>query len=146
MVTCRFVDCCGWHLRTRNLATSRNPSPGDDRIPIGIGNVGFVRDGRFDLLFPAGSPLGQKQLGKHVPATFQLLDVGSSVPLEPRLPGCLHTKTVRPLGSSSGTATYTSYVLPFELFPAILRKSHPGSRNVALILHSSSPAIVVQHW
>jgi len=146
MVTCHSVDCCGWHLRTWNIATFRNPSPRDDRIPIGIGDVGFIRDGRFTLSFSAGSPLGQRKLGDQVPPTFKPFNVETPVSLEPRPPGCLHTTTIRPLGSSSSTPMFTPYVPSFEPSSTIFRKYHPGSWDMARIFYSSSPAIVVQHW
>ena len=146
MVTCHFVDCCGRHLRTWNLATFREPSPENDHIPTGIGDVGFIRGGRFTLSFSAGSPLGQRKPGVQVPPTFKLLNVGIPVSLDPRPPGCLHTTTIRPLGGSSSTPMSTPYVPSFEPSPTIFKKYHPDSRNVVRILHSSSPAIVVQHW
>jgi len=104
-------------LKTWNLTTPRNPSPADDRIPTSIGDVGFIRDGRFNLLFSAGSPLEEPEPGE-VPATFVPLDVGSPVSGKPRQPGCLHTPNVRPLGPPSGTETFTPlYVPSLEQYP-----------------------------
>ena len=75
-------------------ATSRQPAP-VDHARIAIGDVGFVRDGRFHLLFSAGSPLGERQLGEDVPTTFEQLKVGTLVRDEPRQPGYLCTATIR---------------------------------------------------
>ena len=95
----------------RKTAASRQPSP-VDYTRIAIGDVGFVRRGRFHLLFSAGSPLGERQLGEDVPTTFEKLTVGTPVRDQPRLPGCLCTTTVRGIGAGLGATIPTSlYVL-----------------------------------
>jgi len=78
----------------------REPTP----IPVGtninIGDVGFTRRGQFQLLFSAGSPLGNRQLGEDVPIKFEPLNVGTPALRDPRPPGCLHTPTIRRVGAS----------------------------------------------
>ena len=57
--------------------------------------MGYIRGGRFNLLFSAGRPLGGRQLGVDVPATFQPLAVGPIIKAESRSPGYLSTCGVR---------------------------------------------------
>jgi len=76
----------------------REPAPIPNYKRVNIGDVGFLRRGKFHLLFSAGSPLGDRQLGDDVPTTFKQLDVGTLAPRDPRPPGCLHTSTIREVG------------------------------------------------
>jgi len=78
----------------------REPAPASNYTRVNIGDVGFLRYGKFFLLFSAGSPLGNRRLGEDVPATFEQLDVGNSAFPESRPPGCLHTSTIREVGSA----------------------------------------------
>jgi len=73
------------------------PTPSYARIRIG--DVGFLRRGKFHLLFSAGFPLGDRKLGDDVPATFKQLDVGNLILDRCRPPGCLHTLTIREVGA-----------------------------------------------
>jgi len=77
----------------------REPAPIPGYARISIGDVGFLRRGKFHLLFSAGSPLGDRMLGDDVPATFKQLDVGTLIPDRYRPPGCLHTPTIREVGA-----------------------------------------------
>ena len=79
-------------------ATAREPAPLNYFERVQLGDVGYVRRGCFHLLFSAGKPLGERQLGVDVPLTFQPLTVGPIVNTQPRLPGCLSTNTVRESG------------------------------------------------
>ena len=74
---------------------------------IEIGDVGFIRQGRFHLLFSAGLPLGERQLGVDVPATFKPLSVGIILRGQPRIPGCIRTATVREAGVPGSAPVYT---------------------------------------
>jgi hypothetical protein len=56
------------------------------------------------LLFSAGCPLGERQLGVDVPLTFKPLNVGPTVYSQPRLPGYLSTNTVRETGVGLGAS------------------------------------------
>ena len=78
--------------------TTREPAPAEDFTRIQLGDVGYVRRGRFHLLFSAGIPLGERQLGVDVPLTFKPLDVGPIDRTQPWLSGCLSTITVRRSG------------------------------------------------
>ena len=90
---------------------SRQPAP-VDYTRIAIGDVGFIRRGRFHLLFSAGSPLGERQFGEDVPETFEQLTVGTPVRDEPRQPGCLCTTSVREIEAGLGATIPTAlYVL-----------------------------------
>ena len=96
---------------------------------IKIGDVGFVRQGRFHLLFSAGLPLGKRSLGVDVPVTFEPLRVGDIVRAQPRAPGCLRSATVHEVGTyssvmRSATAHTSPESLSFEL---------TGNRGAALV-------------
>ena len=98
------------------LATSREPAPTRSYARISIGDVGFIRRGQFHLLFSAGSPLGERELGEDVPATFEELNVGVPEPVQPQVPGCLRTDVVRETGFGiSATVSTILYVLPLRL-------------------------------
>jgi hypothetical protein len=106
-----FLESCGRNLKVSKLTTSRQPAPaGCTRIAVG--DVGFIRRGRFNLLFSAGSPLGERRLGEDVPTTFEELNVGPLVHELPRAPCCLLTANVRStvIGSAGPS---TEYVSPF---------------------------------
>ena len=74
---------------------SREPAPTNRYNRISIGDVGFVRWGQFHLLFSAGRPLGERQLGIDVPSTFEELYVGDSGFRQPLDPRPLKTDTVQ---------------------------------------------------
>lgn len=70
-----------------------------------MGDVGFIRGGQFHLLFYAGSPLRERELGVDVPVTFKELDVGIPEPVQPRQPTVsatpyvqFHTLSFTPFG------------------------------------------------
>ena len=76
-------------------ATAREPAPLPYFERIRPGDVGYIRRGCFHLLFFAGCPLGERQLGVDVPLTFKPLAVGPIFNTQPRLPGCISTNAVR---------------------------------------------------
>jgi len=90
---------------------SREPTPTRSYTRVDIGDVGFIHKGQFHLLFSAGLPLGERQLGVDVPITFEQLDVGTLELGKPRPPGCLHTSTVQQSGDASFTGFSPMYVL-----------------------------------
>ena len=93
--------------------TTREPAPAEDFKRIQLGDVGYVRRGRFHLLFSAGCPLGERQLGVDVPLTFKPLDVGPVDRTQPRLSGCLSTITVQGSGADIGASICSiPYVRP----------------------------------
>ncbi|KAF9789164.1 hypothetical protein BJ322DRAFT_524714 [Thelephora terrestris] len=71
------------------------PTPTSKYTRVSIGDVGFIRQGRFHLLFSAGLPLGKRKLGVDVPNTFEHLRIGTTEPGGPRDPGCVAAKTSR---------------------------------------------------
>ena len=73
----------------------REPGPHSYFERIQPGDVGYIREGCFHLLFSAGCPLGERELGVHVPRDFTELKVGKIFNRQPREPGFLATKSVR---------------------------------------------------
>ena len=71
--------------------SSRQPAPLYSYQKIKIGDIGYIRQGRFHLLFSAAMPLGNRRLGEDVPSNFEPLDPGPIVVSDqPRRPGALH--------------------------------------------------------
>ena len=85
-------------------ATTREPAPLEYFARVQLGDVGYVRRGCFHLLFSAGCPLGERQLGVDVPLTFEQLTVGRTIKPQPRLPGYLSTNTVQETGAGLGAS------------------------------------------
>ena len=84
--------------------TPREPAPIHSYNRVNLGDVGYIRRGRFHLLFSAGSPLGTRIRGLDVPLTFEPLDVGPIIRSQPRLPGCLRTSSVKETGADLGVS------------------------------------------
>ncbi|KII92168.1 hypothetical protein PLICRDRAFT_463331 [Plicaturopsis crispa FD-325 SS-3] len=75
------------------------PSPIRHRYDcVRLGDVGYIAEGQFCLLFHAAEPLGSRVLGEDVPLEFEPLDYGSVKQLQPRLPRPLYTQTVHNKG------------------------------------------------
>jgi len=125
MVAHFFLDPCRWCLKTRNPTTSRDPTP-VNYPRVRIGDVGFVRRGRFHLLFSAGCPLGERQPGVDVPVTFKELTVGTTVFSQPRPAGCIQTFQEFGVGPSVSVST-TPYVPSIRRFFTYLRNAPPRS-------------------
>ena len=104
----------------------REPSPTIKYPRISIGDVGFIRRGKFHLLFSAGSPLGDRQLGDDVPITFEPLDVGTPDFSQPRQPGCLRTSAVRQVGVGLGVATSANLYVVSPRVPSTVLKHIPS--------------------
>ena len=100
-------DRCDKYLKTWKPTISREPAP-TNYTRVTVGDVGFIRRGRFHLLFSAGSPLGERRRGEDVPTTFEELTVGTPVRDQPRFPSCLCTNTVREVGAGLGAAVSTT--------------------------------------
>ena len=92
----------------RNDQYPREPAPIYSYKRVKLGDVGYIRRGRFHLLFSAGRPLGSRQLGVDVPLTFEPLDVGPIIFSQPRLPGYLCTSTVKETGAGLGASICTT--------------------------------------
>ena len=128
----------------RRPTTSREPAP-TNYTRVSIGDVGFIRRGQFHLLFSAGSPLGERQMGEDVPTTFEPLAVGKLAHCQPRIPGCLRTDTVKEVGAGLTTKLSTnSCVLSLRRLFTYIKIRRPGPWNVAPVSHLSSPGTVVQ--
>ncbi|TCD66570.1 hypothetical protein EIP91_001238 [Steccherinum ochraceum] len=80
------------------------PAPLNYYPKIQIGDVGYLRDGQFHLLFSAGCPLNDREPGLDVPEDFVQLDVGPIISLQPRDEGALPTKTVEIIGGGASAA------------------------------------------
>ena len=128
-----------------NACNYREPAPLSYFNRIQLGDVGYVRRGCFHLLFSAGCPLGERQMGVDVPRTFKRLDVGPVFSTQPRLPGYLSTNTVRktraPLRVSMDPDPYArSVALPFPPEP---QTRVPECWNPVPPFHSNSREIRV---
>jgi len=80
----------------------REPGPIYSYKRVRLGDVGYIRRGRFHLLFSAGIPLGSRIRGLNVPLTFEPLNIGPIVSGEVRPPGYLRTDTVQQIGADVG--------------------------------------------
>ena len=131
--------------------TSREPAPTSRYTRIRIGDVGFIRRGQFHLLFSAGSPLGERERGVDVPATFKPLDVGIPESIQPRPPGCLRTSNVREVEADGGaTVSAVLYVqprvLPFATFKHIQsRPREPGASFSYELTENCGAALVTKY-
>ncbi|THH29923.1 hypothetical protein EUX98_g4273 [Antrodiella citrinella] len=117
------------------------PLPYYDKVKIG--DVGYVRGGHFHLLFSAGCPLGDRELGRDVPLDFRPLDPLSLsvVSGQPRKPGALATRSIRVIGGETGVSvdipavsTSVSATYKFESTTkegAVLMTKSPTTRNDA---------------
>ncbi|KAF9646418.1 hypothetical protein BDM02DRAFT_3021648 [Thelephora ganbajun] len=99
------------------------PAPIYSYKRVKLGDVGYIRRGRFHLLFSAGYPLGLRQLGVDVPITFEQLDIGHIISSQPRSPGYVCTSTVRETGAGLGASfSMTSSLEPGARFSFELTK------------------------
>ena len=89
---------------TSSESSDREPAPIYSYKRVRPGDVGYIREGRFHLLFSAGVPLGTRVLGDDVPRSFEPLDVGQIIHGEVRLAGYLRTGTVKEVGADVGTS------------------------------------------
>ena len=101
--------------------------------PIKIGDVGFIRDGQFTLLFHAGSPMQAVEPGVNVPRTFRPLIIGETKFRDPRQPITLRVGAVEEYTADLGiTTSVPLYVLSLERSSTYL-KSMLNTRNLAHI-------------
>jgi hypothetical protein len=105
LIPLKFGDALWWISFAHRLSQAqpeishtREPGPTQTYKRVRLGDVGYIRRGRFHLLFSAGVP---RELGADVPTTFEPLDV-NPVTLGSRPPGYLRTNAVRELGVSVG--------------------------------------------
>ena len=126
MVTFRFLDCRGC-LKIWDPAIYREPSPIVDQYScISIGDVGFLRNGQFHLLFSAARPPDNWEEGVHVPEGFQkLILIQPLVPRDPLSPQSFRSKTVRRVKAGLGTKESTSMCVPSLRSPSAHFKNVP---------------------
>ena len=133
-----------------NVCNSREPAPLNYFKRIQLGDVGYVRKGCFHLLFSAGRPLGERQLGVDVPTTFEPLTVGPIINPQPRLPGCLSTSTTRETGAALGASIFAvPYVSLHSFLPAaqtcVPRTLEPGFRVSFQHSRRQGAALVIKY-
>ncbi|KAF9778332.1 hypothetical protein BJ322DRAFT_494418 [Thelephora terrestris] len=109
---------------------SREPAPDSKDTRVQIGDVGFIREGGFHLLFSAGSPLGERIRGEDVPSTFEPLAVGTPASKQPRRPGCVGTHTVQQVGTNDCAPVTTELALEAD---AEFSFELTGYRGAALV-------------
>ena len=88
--------------RAQSDTSCREPSPIYSYKRVRLGDVGYICEGSFHLLFSAGIPLGSRVPGTDVPLTFEPLDIGPVISGGARPPGYLRTDTVRQIGADVG--------------------------------------------
>ena len=118
LTTLKFGDALWWIFFAHRLPQARTdfvdrrarePGPIYSYKRVRLGDVGYIRRGRFHLLFSAGVPLGSRELGVDVPVTFEPLSIGSVVSGQTRPPGYLRTDAVQQIGvdvGGSGTVAW----------------------------------------
>jgi hypothetical protein len=132
-------------------ATVREPAPTRSFKRIQLGDVGYIRRGRFHLLFSAGCPLGERRLGVDVPPAFQQLDVGPADYSQPRRPGCLSTSTVREAGVDFGASLspvpYVHYVASVSsgISDMLFRMLEPGISISFELTEKQGAALVTKY-
>jgi len=101
-----FGRCCCYPLtfRASSKPDDREPAPIYSYKRIRLGDVGYIREGGFHLLFSAGEPLGTRILGGDVPHTFEPLDIGHIVHRRVRPAGYLRTTSVKEIGADVGAS------------------------------------------
>ena len=71
--------------------SAREPSPIRGSFErVKVGDVGYVRKGRFHLLFSAGREPGNMGPGANTPRTFEPLTIGKTIYNQSRPPGYLY--------------------------------------------------------
>ena len=76
--------------------SAREPSPIRGSFErVKVGDVGYVRRGRFHLLFSAGCKPANMGPGVNALPTFEPLTIGNTIYSQPRPPGYLYTGVSR---------------------------------------------------
>ena len=120
---------------------TREPTPQSHSKRVQIGDVAFIREGCLYLLFSAGCPLGERQLGIDVPPTFKQLDIGEIGECDPLEAGYLCTNGVQET-SSSPPLTSASLMPPPPVSPYarsfIFVSSSTSDLNFSTLISTSS--------
>jgi len=93
---------CSLTPQARSDTDCREPGPIPSHRRVRPGDVGYINEGAFHLLFSAGIPLGSRVPGTDVPLTFEPLDLGPIILGGVRPKGSLHTDTVRQIEADVG--------------------------------------------
>ena len=83
-----------------------------------MGDVGFILEGQFHLLFSAGLEKGTREPGVDIPDTFEQLIVGKTRTRQPRDPGCVAAQTSRKGGAGFDVSS-TSFLCVISLGPSL---------------------------
>jgi len=130
-------------------AVIREPAPPTDVERIQPGDVGYILKGCFHLLFSAGRPLGGRELGVHVPRTFEKLHVGPIFNTQPRSPGYLSTDTIEEISVHARAPMYP-YVhsiapIPSNTSDVRSRMLEPGSSISFRLTGGQGAALLTKH-
>ena len=127
MVVCCPLDCRGCHLKIWDPAICREPSPIVEQYPcISIGDVGFLRNGQFHLLFSAARPLDDREEGVHVPQGFQQLILKKPpVPRDRLPPQSFDSTTIRKFEVNLGGTASADKCVPSLGSPSTHFKNVP---------------------
>jgi len=140
-VVCCSAFSCVSHL---TACYHREPGPHSYFKRIQPGDVGYIREGCFHLLFSAGCPLGGRELGVHVPLSFKELKVGQIFNRQPREPGYIATKSVRTSRARPtrrrppSPTSAVPYVYSTTSIPPVPQTWAPGRLSLAAVSRSSS--------
>ena len=130
-------------------AITREPAPLTDFECIRPGDVGYILRGCFHLLFSAGCPLGERELGVDVPHTFKQLHVGPTFNTQPRPPGYLSANTVREIPTRLRASMYP-YVCSIAPVSSRISAVHsrtlePGSSISFQLTGDQGAALLTKH-
>ena len=113
--------------------------------------MGFIRQGRFHLLFSAGLPLGDRKLGDDVPSTFQQLFVGKQEKTQPRDPGYVSARTSGELEAGLGVTVSTMQCVPsfkpppYYFQASVTRSLEPGVNSSVELTGDRCAALATRH-
>jgi len=130
-------------------AITREPAPPPDLERIQPGDVGYILKGCFHLLFSAGRPLGERELGVDVPQTFKQLSVGPTFNTQPRSPGYLSTDTVEEISVHVRAPMYPYVRSVAHIYPrtsdVCSRRLEPGSSISFQLTGGQGAALLTKH-
>ena len=123
-------------FRASSEPGDREPAPIYSYKRIRLGDVGYIREGGFHLLFSAGEPLGTRILGSDVPHTFEPLKVDRFIRRGVRPAGYLRTTSVREIGADVGASAaipwYDSQLSDSRRLADVSKKPHRTWRQARI--------------
>ena len=93
---------------------------------INLGDVGYISDGRFEMLLSARSALTSPKL--KVPPEFRDV-IKRRIEANRQGPGCLHTKGVKRIGRSNEKQDFTPLYVLFIIPPPTIYRNDPPRLN-----------------